>query len=881
VKGRQDDPRILIGIVAIAVGIFAIRSLSKIPVAVGSAAGAMTAPVQVAIAITVCLSMCAPALLRVRCTRSTLRRRVVLAVVPADEFDPEPESVLRFAAQLSRVDRRVRGWLDRPASAIRLKLEADSEGRLVYLIEAPERARELVHSALRVFDGVELRDAATALGRPAATAASGPLTVLRAELVLARPSVEPLARLTLDPDPLQAVAAAMRSLRAETGETASVAVDLLPAATLRRSRLRRRLEREARGLRSRRAALSQLLGRDDRNGRSEPVELAERRAEAKALDNKLKDGGPLFEAQVLVRCCAADKPRAKAVMRGLLASFEPMATARNWLRVSGIPIPGLGFLGSDLPVRRRSFDHRANTGLFRPARRGGIVSARECVGWLKPPTLRCIDENVLRSGALVSAPPPLDRFDGQKSLIPIGRVSTEDGDQIVGVRSAETFFSYIVGRSRYGKTELAVSQFIHLTRSGEGGLFIDPHADALERIKPYLTEPGVRERVVEINLSEGRAGDRQPGWNVLGVGGSAGAEARVEAVVDAFASALQWGERNSRALNITTQAAQALASIAAVLPEQLAPTIFQLPTFLSDDKWRRAALPFLRQPAQQFWLERFPRLAIEAITPVTNLVDRLRASSAITALLGQSQSTFSAREAMDRGLIVLFCPGSGGTRDRLTACLAVFDFLHAAKGRADIAPELRRPFWLFCDEVQTYDGAAGGNVAGLIEQTGKYGIRACLLNQNPERLSAETLNAVTTNSSHIQATALNARAAGLIAKEWGGRPNPAALTGLPRFRFLSQVTHSGEVSKPFSVHGLQAEDLFGPGEPDQVGELETAIDATAGRRPAREVLDELDNKDAEIRDALEQLLQAGGTADEGAAEPPAERGEFQVSGGSQ
>lgn len=875
-RGRQDDPRILIGIVAIAAGVVLIRALSKIPPLFASAADAISAPALMAIFVTVCLSMCAPALLRVRCTRSTLRSRVVFAAVPADEFDPDPEAVLRFAAQLSRLDRRVRGWFDRPASAIRVKLEADSEGRLVYLIETPERARELVRSAFRVFDGVELRDAATVLDQRRAE----PGKAMRAELVLARLSVEPLAPLTLDPDPLQAVAAAMRSLRADAGETATVSVDLLPAASRRRSRLRRRLEREARGRGSQRVALSQLLSRDDRSGRSEPVELAERRAEAKALDNKLKDGGPLFEAQVLVRCCADDRARAKAAMRGMLASFEPMATARNWLRVSGILIPGLGFLGSDLPVRRRSFDRRAATGLFRPARRG-IVSAREFVGWLKPPTLRCVAENVLRSGALVFPPPPLDRFDGEKSLIPIGRVSTEDGDQVVGVRSVETFFSYIVGRSRYGKTELAVSQFIHLVRSGEGGLFIDPHADALERIKPYLTEPGIRERVVEINLSEGRAGDRQPGWNVLGVGGSGGAEARVEAVVDAFASALQWSERNSRALNITTQAAQALASIAAVLPPGLAPTIFQLPTFLSDEKWRRAALPFLRRPAQQFWIERFPRLAIEAITPVTNLVDRLRASSAITALLGQSQSSFSAREAMDRGLIVLFCPGSGGTRDRLTACLAVFDFLHAAKGRADIAPEQRRPFWLFCDEVQTYDGAAGGNVAGLIEQTGKYGIRACLLNQNPERLSAETLNAVTTNSSHIQATALNARAAGLIAKEWGGRPNPAALTGLPRFRFLSQVTHAGEISKPFSVRGLQAEDLFGPGRPDQVGELESAIDITGGRRPAADVLGELDSLDSEIRDALERLQRDGSGGDDAAESTTPAREEFHIAGGAQ
>ncbi len=864
-KGRTDDPRILIGIVGVAAAVFLADALSNI--ARSAAATASSNPSLIAISsLTLCLSIGAPALLRIRCTRNTLRDRIAVAIVPADEFDPDPEAVLRSAAELSRLDRRVRGWLDRPASAIRIRLEPDDRGQLVYLIEAPRRSRELVRTAFASLEGVELRDAETVRASvpPCASA-----KVLRAELVLAKASVEPLARLGLDPDPLQGVAAAMQSLRPAEGEGVAVCLDLLPSATRRRARLRRRLEGEARRQHSRQSAWAQLLGRESKGARSEPVELAERRAEARALDNKLKDGGPLFEAQILVRVAADTEPRAKVAMRGALASFEPLAD-RNWLRVSGLPIFGLAFLGSDLPGRRGPFDRRFARGLFRPARRW-VVSGRELVGWLKPPTQRCRAENVLRSGALVAPAPSLDEFNGERALLPVGRISTESGDRVVGVAAAETFFSYIVGRSRYGKTELAISQFLHLARSGEGVLFVDPHADALARIKPYLTEDGVRERVVEINLS---ANDRQPAWNVLGVSG--GAEGQVEAVVDAFASAMRWDERNSRALNLTTQAAQALAAISAALPADLAPTIFQLPTFLSDERWRRAVLPILPRPAQQFWIERFPRLADESITPVTNMVDRLRASASITALLGQPQSTYRVREAMDRGQIVLACPGSGGMRDRLIANLIVFDLLHAAKSRADLAPDRRRPFWVFLDEVQTYDGAAGGNLAGLLEQAGKYGIKACLLNQNPERLSAETLNAITTNRSHLHATALNSRAAALIAKEWGGKPNPSALTGLPRYRFLSQVTHEGDLSRPFAVQGLQAEELFGPGRPDRVGDLDATIDGTAGRRDPAEVLADLDSLDDRILAALERRNAA---TDQPADSAAPERGEFRVGAG--
>ncbi len=71
--------------------------------------------------------------------------------------------------------------------------------------------------------------------------------------------------------------------------------------------------------------------------------------------------------------------------------------------------------------------------------------------------------------------------------------------------------------------------------------------------------------------------------------------------------------------------------------------------------------------------------------------------------------------------------------------------------------------------MQSYDGAASGNLAALLEQSAKFGLRAVLLNQNPERLSAATLNALTTNRSHLLASTLNSHAASLVTKEWGRR----------------------------------------------------------------------------------------------------------------
>ncbi len=292
--------------------------------------------------------------------------------------------------------------------------------------------------------------------------------------------------------------------------------------------------------------------------------------------------------------------------------------------------------------------------------------------------------------------------------------------------------------------------------------------------------------------------------------------------------------------------------LAKVLPDGLQPTIFQMPTLLGNPDWLAAALPYLSPARRQFFAERFPRLSEEAITPVTNLIDRLRSSTQLAALLGSQTSTYDIRRAMDERKIVLACPGAGGAKDKLVACLLVFDMLHAAKGRANVPPEQRPPFHLLLDEVQTYDGAAGGNLAALLEQTAKYGVRATLLNQNPKRLTKQTLNALTTNRSHLITTALDAHAAGLIAREWGADPPASAITSLPRWQFIAQVTHKGALTTPFMFSGESIEDAYATSyHPDKVTGIQPAIDAASGRADATETISQLDTLDQRIREHLE------------------------------
>ncbi len=797
-------------------------------------------------------------LLRVLFTQRALRRRVRVVVLAPDSFEAGLDEVLRFAGQLSRVHRAVGGWFDQGASSVRVLLDKDSDGRMRYSLLVPRRALPALRSALSAYHGVEIRPAPNT---PHSTGQTG-MWVARCELRLARPGHEPLAELGLDPDPLQGYARVIEDLQPTLGESVQVAVDLLPMSAGGRRRVRRRLLRGAhRETRPENTGALLPPGGGGGGGgvRRSAGELVGARSEREEITAKLGRSEPLFHIQILIRCASRSPARAKGHMQALLACFDAHAAA-NSFRATGVRVLGLWFLGSDIPIVRRWFDRRIASGLFRPFRES-VVSAREIAGFLKPPTVYCRSQNVLRLGPAVDpAPRTLPVFRGQRGVLPLGRVSGEHGERIVGVDLSDTVFCYLAGRSRYGKTELALTQFLHLARSGHGGMFIDPHQDAIQRLKSCLTEEQHARRIIEVDLTGPRAYEGQPGWNLFATKGLSREERerRVEAIVDSFASALGWSERNNRALTITTQATAALIELAAILPAPLAPTVFQLSTILSDDGWRETVLPLLSPPRRQFFYERFPRLSEDAITPVTNLVDRLRSSTPLAALLGASTSTYNITHAMNEGRIVLACPGAGGAKDRLVANLLLFDVLHSAAGRAHIEPEKRRAFYLFCDEIQAFDSAAG-NLAGVLEQSAKYGIRGFFANQNPERLTPQTLNALTTNRSHIITTALNAHAAALIAREWGNEPGPDAITHLPRHTFLTQVTHHGKLTNPFLIQTLPVPDLYPDAyHPDHTPAAQPIIDQASGRVSTRETIQALDTLDTRIHEHLTQTRNPGG-----------------------
>lgn len=689
--------------------------------------------------------------------------------------------------------------------------------------------------------------------------------VARAELVLAADPTLALARLELDPDPIDALAAALTGLQGQT-ETVELHLDLLPMTPARQHQLRAAALRDdtetAAGPRggARMGVGEQLrlvyhgatkpAPRPATGGRSTPTPLvrsATLRRTRGVADKILAVDEPWWELQLLLRVTSTRRGRAEPRLHAVLAALQQFA-AENHLRVAGQRLGGF-YLGSDLPWRRRRFDRRADTGLFRPTE-AGWVTTREVAGLFKPPSKRCGATNVARSGGPVPPPPrelPTYRGVVDRDLLPQGWVRDERGWRPTGSRKVDTFFEALTGGSRSGKTERMVAQFLHLALTGEGGMYLDPHVQAIERMKPYLG--ACADRICEFNLARTGA-RRQAGYNLLSMTGRSRADidGRISAVVTSFSAALSWGAINNRAQNLVTQSVWSLCEIGLALPPELQPTIFQITTLLSDELWRAAVLPHLPPEVAAFWTTRFGNLEKGAITPITNLLDRLRSSPVVAALLGSPQSTFDPRHAMDHGQLVLASPAGTGDKDVFLASFFLYDMFLAALSRQDsgLAPEQLRWFWLACDEMQELD-RAGTVLERMLRETGKYGLRILGATQSLSVLNKNTQDMWLTNRSHLISSVERSDAAKTLAKEWSDKVAAATITRLERFTAIGQITHHGKRTNPYWMRGFDVADLFAEHYDETApADITRATAANLGYRPVDQTLAELATLDARI-----------------------------------
>lgn len=835
---------------------------------------------------------CAFEVLQKRLADKASRKRVAFRLTPSKTFETDAEQIWRYAALLSRAATSGPWWVPGRARTVRLRMSADGVRPLDFCVEGPASARDLL--ATSPYRGVKIAKAAPV------RAGKKALHTVRAEFVVRGSPARSLREVPLDPDPLQPLVDAVATLRADLGDRAELCLDVqrIPAwqQWMRRQQLlgdaRRTATRQARQDQSAvsqvegnwQTALADLLSFDDSRGRPRmQVPPRPRPIDRAKVLGKLQEPAGLVRIQILVRCTSHQMGRAEKRL-GHIASALDVFAGGNRLVHTGQRL-GPVRIGPDHWIYRSGFDKRWTTGQMTGGRRSW-VRTDEIAGFLKPPTVHCVLP--LLPGDAPTYEPGSAKAAG---LMVQGWHTGPDGeDRLIASPLDETLFSLRVGKSTYGKTEQALCQMVGMAHAGVGGMFIDPHGDAMRAAARYLAHEPIMERLWFLDLT-GRRGEKglMGTWNPLSVERGQRPDEVVRAVTDAIAGTLGWSDAtHPRALTVLTKSVEALvavnvAAVAAGQPERQA-TLFQIRALLTDTAWRNVVLASLEAKEADWWRSTFPTFPPDAVAPVTNPLERLYANPVTRAFLGSATSSFDFREAMDTGKLVWICPSASGPTDRLLLSILFADFFRAGLSRRDLPEKQRRPFHAFVDELISIDSSSSSVIAQVSEELRKFGVRLHAMTQLLQRVSGSTRESLIQNASAISSTAGSVDAVGIVAKEWGGAIDPAEIADLPRFHHYLSITVGGRRVGPLLIRGPQLSELYGAlALPGKVGALRAAADANLAARPQEKLTTAAEGHDKVVGEFLKRrkrLIRAA--AQDPAPEGPAreEDGPVPEPGGS-
>jgi hypothetical protein len=209
-------------------------------------------------------------------------------------------------------------------------------------------------------------------------------------------------------------------------------------------------------------------------------------------------------------------------------------------------------------------------------------------------------------------------------------------------------------------------------------------------------------------------------------------------------------------------------------------TLLELSLLLTHAGFRAECMKkVVNAEVRQYFELRFDPLsdAMRAVMrePILNKTSAFTADPHFRHIVGQTQSTFSLREAMDAGawVVVNLEKGRLGENALTLGSLILTMLKNALFSRAK-----RSLFTVYCDEIQNFV-AQGSGIETMLSEARKFGVGFVTANQFLEQYSAETRAAILSIGTHIFFQLSSADATQISQALDGGKPLGERLKNLP------------------------------------------------------------------------------------------------------
>src|SRR5205823_5049800 len=216
---------------------------------------------------------------------------------------------------------------------------------------------------------------------------------------------------------------------------------------------------------------------------------------------------------------------------------------------------------------------------------------------------------------------------------------------------------------------------------------------------------------------------------------------------------------------------------------------------------KEAAERSTNEQVRRFWLvefERYGKRRAEAVTPIENKLGSFLVDPFVSRILTVSESTFQPREVMDGGKVLLVNLAKGKIGEApamIFGGLLVTMLGLAGLSRADTPQEVRRPFFMYLDEFQTFTTLS---LVNMLAELRKYGLGLVLANQFMDQIDIEVRNALLGNVGTLVVFRVGSIDAERLVKELLPVLDPYELTLLPNRMFWIRPLVGGESKEAFT-----------------------------------------------------------------------------------
>jgi hypothetical protein len=534
--------------------------------------------------------------------------------------------------------------------------------------------------------------------------------------------------------------------------------------------------------------------------------------------------GPLLHAAGRLGVVAASRGRAYGLY------------GRTWGVLRQLNAPGVQFIRRLLPVRLVA-DRFTRVAL--PLTAWPVVlNAREAVGVVALP----MSDTPLPGLALHVArqvPPPHGL---SNSGVTVAESNYPGGEQPLRLGRIDRLrHLYVVGPVGVGKSTLLANLAVQDMGRVDGLALIDPKGDLATDVLARV--PGSRSNdVIVVDLADT---GRPIGLNVLG---SAQSEHGRELAADFVLSVLRsmwaqyWGPRTDDILR-----AALLTLTHTHAPDGSAFTLVEVPELLTNLPFRRLVTDQPTVPAslRQFWAW-FENVSdaerVQIVGPVLNKLRQFTTRTALRLSLGQSRGLDLADVIRRRRLLIVTLSRGviGAEAAYLLGSLLVAGLWQATLGRAVLAPEQRRPFWLYLDEFHQVARLSIPLTDMLAEARG-LGVGVVMANQYLSQLSPEMRAAVLGTVRSQVVFQVEHDDARLLEPRFAPTLSAADLSGLAAYEVALRLCAGNQVLAPMTGTTLPLPEPTG--DPADVRERSRARYGTARADVETAIMTRLNSSD--------------------------------------